>query len=366
MTGPAPARRRRRWPLLLALLALLLAGGVWWLARLLEPERLAAMLLQRASAASGLALHASGPAGVGLWPDLHLSLAGLTATAPGAAEPLFTTRELDMVLPWSSLLDREPVLQHVRLVGPELQRDALSRWLDSLPEAEGPPAPMRLPELATGIELSDGRVTGDDDGGWSVSGLALDTSPLREGQPFTAGVEGILHLDAKQYPVGLQLATVPRSAGNALQLGELSLQLQVPPLTAPLALDGQIEVQHPVRLAFHLAGGLQHWPEEWPALPAPALPIQFELRYDGPTDLSAPLAVLATGSDGAQLQLQAAAPGLLAWRGTEQASPLPPVDAQLTVPRLELDAAVLSGVVLSTEAGEPAPAADGKREAEQP
>ena len=369
MAATAPTRRRRRWPLVLAALVVLLAGGVWWLARLLEPERLAALLLERASEASGLTLRTSGPATVGLWPDLHVSLVGLAASAPGAGEPLFTARELDMVLPWSSLLDREPVLQRLRLAGPVLQRDALARWLDSLPEREGPPGPMRLPELSAGIELSDGSIVGDagDAGaGWSVNGLALETSPLREGEPFKASIQGVLQLDAERHALGLGFSTVPRTQGDALLLDALSLTLYTPPLTAPLVLEGQIEVQHPVRLGLALHGVLDQWPGDWPALPAPALPLRFDLHYDGPTDFSAPVAVSARGNDGESLQLEAAVPDLLAWRGTEQPSPLPPADVQLSVPRLELGGAVLIGITASMEAAAPGAAADGDAGGEQP
>lgn len=350
MAEPARPRRRRRWPWVLAVLAVLLAGAVWWLARLLEPERLAAYLLDRASAATGLALQTSGPAEVGLWPDLHVMVAGLSATAPGASVPLFTTRRLDLVLPWSALLDREPVLQRLRVSGPVLQRDALARWLDARPEPVGPPPPLRLPELTAGVEVEDGAVVGDSDDAWALRGLSLDTSPLLPGEEFTATAKGELHMDGEVQSIGLSLATTPRSQGDALLLDPLSLLLEAPMLPAPLALQGGMELQHPVRLTARLAGQLSQWPQEWPALPADALPLDFTLAYDGPTDFSAAVALHAQGGE-TRLDVEATVPDLIAWRADPQASPLPPADTQLSAPRLELGAAVLSGIELSTEVG---------------
>ena len=357
MATPARARRRRRWPLVLAVLAVLLGGAVWWLSRLLEPERLAAFLLQRASAATGLALQASGPAEVGLWPDLHVSVAGLSATAAGGGVPLFTARRLDLVLPWSALLDREPVLQRLRLSGPVLQRDALARWLDTRPEPVGPPPPLRLPELTAGVEVDDGAVVGDSEDAWSLRGLSLDTSPLLPGEEFTATANGELHREGEAQAIGLSLATTPRTQGDALLLDPLSLVLEAPMLPGPLALQGGLQLQHPVRLAVRLGGQLAQWPQEWPALPADALPLDFTLAYDGPTDFSEAVALHAQGGE-TSLDVQAAVPDLIAWRADPTASPLPPADTQLSTPRLELGAAVLSGIEFGTDAAAASDAAD--------
>jgi len=366
MGSPARTGRRRRWPWVLAVLALLLGATVWWLARLLEPQRLAALLLERASDASGLALATSGQAGVGLWPDLHVSLAGLSATAPAANAPMFTARRLDLVLPWSALLDREPVLQRLRLVGPLLQRDALQRWLDSLPARAGAAASMRLPELTAGIAIEDGTVVGDVPDAWSLLHLSLDTSPLITGQAFEATMDGVLTLDGDRHALGLSLATVPRSEDGVLLLDPLQLTVRMPQLADPLDLEGRGEVLHPQRLALELSGRLRQWPHAAIAsLPAGELPLDFRLAYEGPTDLSAPITLDAGGAAGSRLELQATVAELLAWRAAQAPSPLPPVAVRLATPRLDVGGAMLTGVELRTTGQ--APGADaGNGGTEQP
>ena len=115
----AKTTRRRRWVWLGVLPALVLLALLGARA-LLEPERLSAFLLREASQATGLQLALSQPADVGFWPDLHLELGGLTATAPGATAPLLRVAQVDAVLPWSALDSDALQVRSLRLVSPQL------------------------------------------------------------------------------------------------------------------------------------------------------------------------------------------------------------------------------------------------------
>ena len=129
-----PARRRRRW-LWLGVLPALLLLAVFGVRMLLEPARLSAFLLKQGAQATGLALTLAEPADVGLWPDLHLELHGLSA-ANGPARVLFVDR-VDAVLPWSSLWADALQIRELRLVAPRVDVPAAKAWLASRPAKAG-------------------------------------------------------------------------------------------------------------------------------------------------------------------------------------------------------------------------------------
>jgi uncharacterized protein involved in outer membrane biogenesis len=156
MTAAFVRRRRRRWLIAFAVL-LVLAAAALWLRSLLQPERLSAFLLQRASQATGLQITLDQPARVGFWPDLHLELDGLSARIPGESSPLLTAQRVETALPWSALRSETLQLQGLRLFQPELDIDAMQRWLASR-QTDGPPAPFQLPELDAPLSVEEGTI----------------------------------------------------------------------------------------------------------------------------------------------------------------------------------------------------------------
>lgn len=352
MALPSPAaqptkapQRRRRWPWLLGGVLVVLAGGAWWLARMLEPERLSAFLLQQASAATGLQLALGAPAGVSFWPDLHIELQGLRATAPGAARPLLEAGRVDLVLPWGALLHREIVIEHLRLLRPQLDLDAFLAWRAAT-AVEGPPAPFELPELTASLSIEDGTLAGN---GWRLEDVAIETSGLRDGQRFHADVEAALVREGAPMLLAFSVQTVPRMRDGALSLDPLGLTVRVPGaddgVDDPLDLEGSALLDPPRRLQLQLAGSMTRWPSAWPALETgdAGAPVALGISYDGPADGTGQASLdLARGE--ASVQAQALVVALADWIGAPMGSPLPPMTGSLDAPRIELDGVQLIGV----------------------
>lgn len=362
--GPAPtpdpariaSRRRRRWPLVLLVLALLLAGASWMLARLLEPERLSRFLLRQASEATGLELRVAAPADIALWPDLHIRMLGLQAAHAGQA-PVLTAERVDLVLPWSALLQRQAVVRHLRLLRPELDLQALSRWRTATAQP-GPPAPLQVPQLTASLSIEDGTIRADAPAGaaggapamgWRLSSVQLQTSALLEGAPFRAAASAVLQRNGGSAPVLLTMAvdTVPVVRNGVLLLDPLQLSGPVPGTEQELSVHGRLELDLPARLQVELSASMQEWPGNWPALPLPAAAgagaTAIALHYDGPLDGAGRVHGSATRGE-ASAQVQAVPAQLLAWNGNPARSPLPPASAGLDVPLLEFGGVQLHGV----------------------
>lgn len=354
MKATAP-RKRRRWLWLLGLGALAL-GGWFGLRALLQPERLSAFLLQRAEAASGLAFGLERPADIGVWPDLHLVLQGLTVRAPGGAVPILHGHRVEIVLPWSALRGDTVRLREVRLVPMALDVDALLRWLDTRAEA-GPPAPLRLPRLDAGLHVARSRITYGD---WSLADLNLELLGLRDGESSTLALSAILAGPGMRVPFSAGATFVPRQVGNEIRLDPLAVALRdAPQSEAWLEATGRIALDHPQRLAFDLEGRLPRWRAQWPALPLPDAGgdprVTVKLGYAGTPQLQGQL----------DLELRRAAESLsasfvlgdlLAWIRDPQARPLPPLRGTAAAQRLQLGGIELHGVSLRISDDAPAAA----------
>ena len=104
---------------------------------------------------------------------------------------------------------------------------------------------------------------------------------------------------------------------------------------------------------IRLAGVLPGWLDAWPALPEPLhrsrSPIPFQMAYRGAPDLSGLLS-LGLQRDATRFQGELRLREVLAWnkaRATD--SPIPPLDGQLSTPRLDIGGAVLEGVEMRTD-----------------
>ncbi|MGY1457369.1 hypothetical protein ACW5F0_01785 [Luteimonas sp. A534] len=106
-------------------------------------------------------------------------------------------------------------------------------------------------------------------------------------------------------------------------------------------------------LLLELEGTLPDWPRAWPALPSPlgasTSPIAIELAYAGASDLSTPL-VLRMERDSVRAQAEARIFEILDWMdASATGSPLPPLRARATAPRIEIPGGVLEGVEITIE-----------------
>ena len=339
--------------LVLASLFLLVLLAAWWLARLLQPERLTPLLLAEAEKRLGLVLSVERPAEYALRPEPRLRLSGLSARRPGATSPLLTLQRLELSLPWSTLTGEGLVIHRLDLIGPVLDLPAIQDWLAQRPPGE---ATDQLPTLTEGMRIEDGRVLAD---GWRLEALNLSLPRLEAGRALTLTASGSLSLaEAAPWPWRLHAQAVP---SGMLVLDDLEIDFAgESPLpefsgSGALRLDGGF--------ALSLSGELHGWRAEWPALPAPiadsASPLPFELDWRGADPMSGELRLTAS-RDEVRFEGTAQPQRLGEWLEGPESSLLPPLTGLLTAPVLELGGTRLEGVRIELSPDPPA-AADGDR-----
>lgn len=163
---------------------------------------------------------------------------------------------------------------------------------------------------------------------------ADDTDPL----PFVLGLHGALHVGGD---------------GNALGFAPMGIALRGEGVVPDLVAGGRIALGE--RLTLALDGRIARWPEAWPVLPPPlsdsTQPPPFVLRYDGPADVSAPIA-LRLEHEHARFDGEARVAAMLGWfDALANGSPLPPLRGQLTADRVEVSGAILQGVEITFDDG---------------
>lgn len=360
MATPKP-RKPRRW-LWLGLLPVLALGGFFALRTLLQPERLSAFLLRQAADATGLELSLAAPAEIGLWPDLHLELSGLTAAVKGnAAAPLLRAEQLDAVLPWSALRTETLQVRSLRLHAPVLDVTVLEQWLSSR-EDQGPSRAPRLPQLDTALAVEQGRIVGAD---WTLAGLNLALPTLRDGRSATLSLDGTFErVGHALLPFDLRISVTPRQVGDELRLDAMTVSAHDAGIDTPwLQLVGSLALRHPQQLTFKFDGTLPQWPRTWPPLPLPASPdtdeVSLSFDYIGTPNLQGALDLrVARGDESLDGSLQLG--DLFAWIGDPQATPLPPMLGTLQAPRLQFEGVELRGVRIRIDVAAPSPDDDAK------
>lgn len=163
---------------------------------------------------------------------------------------------------------------------------------------------------------------------------AHTTDPL----PFVLGLHGALHVGGE---------------GNAMGFAPMGIALRGEGVVPDLIAGGRIALGDKLRLS--LDGRIAGWPDAWPTLPPPwsdsTQPLPFALRYDGPADASAPIA-LRLEHEHARFDGQARIAAMLGWfDALSTGSPLPPLRGQLTADRVEVSGAVLEGVEITFDDG---------------
>lgn len=340
----APQRSRRRWLWLLLPLAAL--AGFFVIRALLQPERVTAFLLRQAEQATGLSLSLDQPADIGIWPDLHLELIGLDASAPGAATPLLRAERVEVALPWSALRSETLQLQRLTLIEPRLDLRTLQAWLDA-DDDTGPPAPLRLPQFDAALEIEGGTVVGD---GWQLEQLALALPALRNATATTLVASGSYVTETAAHGFDLRLDTTPTVADFDIALEPLSLDIGGTPLgDVRLRLDGELHYGVPDALRFGLATEFATWPAAWPALPlraaTPPAPTTLRIDFAGTTALQGDID-LAVAQGAERIDGTFALGDLPAWLADDTAGPLPPLRGTFIAPHLERDGIEATGVSL--------------------
>lgn len=182
-----------------------------------------------------------------------------------------------------------------------------------------------------------------DDAGWGIARmkLGLAATYASDGQPrrFALGLFGPLRQsDGRTSLAPVHVAVRPMGAVDANP---------IPPLDAA----GALVVSE--GLDVRLDGMLSRWPQAWPALPAPlsdgTAPTGFALRYAGGFALD-DIASLSLSRGAAHADARLRLPDVTDWiDGAARGTPLPPLDATASIPRLEVAGAILHGVELTVD-----------------
>lgn len=253
--------RRRRWPRRLAIIAAVFAACVLVLvavvAFFLQPARLTTLLLSRAGTAMKLDLRTSGPGTFALRPEVRLVLPGLSATLPGERKPFFSSKGVELAVPWRTLRGKDDAVSRIALKSPDIDLRGLQRW-----QATQPPStqPVKLPTLTHGLSITDATLRG---AGWRIERFDLDVPKLADGKPATYGAQGDLVRARTISHFALQANADIAGAGQGLRIDGLRLTFtgdgELPSLTA----TGHLLASDAIDIALN--GQLQRIPAPWPA-----------------------------------------------------------------------------------------------------
>ncbi|RMH94411.1 hypothetical protein EBB59_01580 [Lysobacter pythonis] len=209
---------------------------------------------------------------------------------------------------------------------------------------------LSRPESPAAFGLA-GRVE-PQSGDWRLPTYLRLSAPLRWGDdglhlaPARIGARLRYENGDEPIPFSIGLYGPVRISTEGLAWPRLALALRGNGPIPRLEGTGQLNLGE--RLALALDGHVAEWPRAWPAPPAPLStsrsPLRFVLGYDGAPGLGEVIA-LRLQRDAAHFDSRLRLHEMLAWRDTAQTgSPLPPLDGRLSIPRLEIDGAVLEGV----------------------
>ncbi|HET6603862.1 MAG TPA: hypothetical protein VFG21_06550 [Xanthomonadaceae bacterium] len=356
MSTPPARTPRRRWPWVAGAALAVLLGAALAVRSFFDAERVAALVLEQAGQATGLQWTASGPAQVGLFPQLGVELSGLAVRAPADA-PILTAVGVEFALPWRTLFEEEVTVTGADLQQPVLDLRAWSRWRASLPE-QGPPGPIELPHITGGVSVTDGQIVSGD---WQLVEIALDAGTLRAGRRFELELDGVLQRNDARHDFSLSVNTIPSTPAGALELGDLGLLLAPRDGGEPwLEANGRFGLRLPTPVELTLSGRLARWPPQWPGLLPASDPPQaprFDLEYLGTPDLQGDL-VFALHRGAESLRGRFALGDVAGWLTDPQATPLPPATGQLEAGRLVFDTIQLQGVRVRLDSGDDEPAGD--------
>jgi hypothetical protein len=212
-----------------------------------------------------------------------------------------------------------------------------------------------LRDARTGFAAS-GRITVHHGPDWSLPGWITVSGPLRVGagklrlQPARIGLAAQWESGTDRIPFALGAGGPLLFDGATWLLADAGVVLRgraaaatdpVPSLRA----RGQLALGQ--RLVLRLDGDIARWPQAWPALPAPldasTSPIAVALDYTGVPDLG-DVAALSLQRDAAAVDARFRLADVQAWLAADDANPLPPLDARLHAPVLEIGGARLEGV----------------------
>ncbi|MGP1357638.1 AsmA family protein [Roseicyclus sp.] len=248
-----------------AVAVVLLAGALL----AVPTERIAALVTERLSAATGREVVIAGDVRPTLWPSLGVRAEGLRIGNPDwvAEGPLLAAESLHVSVAWAPLLQGEIRLDRAEIDGPEitLVRDAEGRasWdvaaASAAPPGPAPAATAQGPGFAVGFDearITEGRLR------WIDAGTGQDIA--------VTGIDAVLSLPA---------ATGPASLVASAEVGGTALSLEAG-VDGPAAfLAGQVR---PVTLALDWPGGRAAFDGRLALAPALEGAFEIDARDLGP------------------------------------------------------------------------------------
>jgi hypothetical protein len=415
-TAARGPRRFGRWLAIVLVVAALLLVAIAWISR---PQRATSLMLDVVGRSLGLQVSAdSGTYRLRGTPQLDVH--GVIVREPGAARPILHADRVVLSLPWSTIRARgnDLVIDRIELERPVIDLPALQHWLQQRPAAEARiPTLTRglrirdgsvagagwsiaglafdIPRLAPAKPVS-AAVSGRFSSGAYAIPFALQAALLQPASDTAFGISGSAAIQARAWrmPTRLRLSgrlhplpagwSVQRMkfgvaaryesgathvpiafgvGGNLLQSGAqwrlspAALATVGQDIVPALAARGRIAFAG--KLDLDLAGQIQGWPKAWPALPPPlsqsGAPLPFALSYSGAPALT-DIATLRLRRDQAIFDGRFRPLRIADWIVANADSPLPPLDGQLSAPRLDIAGARLDGVELSFDDPDVAPA----------
>jgi hypothetical protein len=341
---PAPPKRRRTLrivALILGLVVLVLGGAPWWF----NAERVAALALSQANAATGLEWRIDGAPKLRWEPMPWLALPKLSVTdAQGTA--LFSSDSVDVAVPWSTLRGEALVVDAIELNSPSIDLDAIGSWLSAQPEGADAP----LPTLVR-LVIRNGQLQSKDG---AMSDLSLELSNLAEGQEARLIVSGVLAKQDARYVISANASAVLQGTQQALRLESLRFALKSDGGLPNL--DAQGRLQLGPTWAMALQGEVSNWPATWGELPQPLAennaPFSFIASQSGADVFAAPVSLSLSRSDmSAEVLFQPEQ--VQAWIKDTPSKIVPPVTGKLSMPALTLDGVRMEGVEISVDESAP-------------
>ena len=254
-------------------------------AMLMQPQRLARLVLGGVGANLGLEITFEGEAryrlrGTPMLEVRDISVrradGGDTGDGDGDSETILRAGRAMISLPWSTVLDRSgpPLALHgIELDAPVLDLPRLQAWLASRPPGDG-----RLPSLSEGIRVRDGQVLAE---GWELRDLDLYLPRFAAHAALAAEARGrLLMASPTRVHFDLQLAaTRPANGAGASARGQVRIEHEHWQLPAAVTASGPLRVGDGswwiMPLRFGAAGSFQGEGD----------PLPFEFGAHGPLRL---------------------------------------------------------------------------------
>lgn len=195
----------------------------------------------------------------------------------------------------------------------------------------------------------------------AVNGVALDLAGKLQNMPATwSAYVDRAYAQPGDTPFSIALTSAqstPQPANGSVPASAEAQNLQLrrftfgdPARQPTLVLTGEaatLAAPEGNALAAGLRGQFSRWPSAWPALPEPLAsspaPIAFDATYRGPRNFSAPIAFNATRA-ATQLHGQFRIADIKAWLANKIGTLIPPIDAHMQTPTLEVGGMHLQGV----------------------